>query len=173
MKRTHLFADTYPGAAIIGVYISEAHASDEWPLGRLESVPQHKTKEERLGAAKNFVTKYEWKLPMLVDGMKDIFARQYGAWPERFFIVGADRKVAHLAMPTLEFGFDRADIASWLLHNGMNVPAASESKAEPEEDADTLTAAPPSKGSSQVVGSADEEVRAQKVGSAELSPGAT
>lgn len=37
------------------VYVMEAHASDEWPLGKLRSTtPQHRSMDERCSAARNF-----------------------------------------------------------------------------------------------------------------------
>lgn len=109
----HALAEAYPEATFLGVYISEAHASDEWPLGAVESVPQHKTLEDRLARARDFARKYEWKLPLVVDGMNNAFAKLYGAWPERFFIV-KEGKVANMGQPTAEFGFDRHQIDAFL-----------------------------------------------------------
>ena len=40
-------------ASFLCVYVMEAHASDEWPLGGARSpVAQHKTLQDRISAAK-------------------------------------------------------------------------------------------------------------------------
>jgi len=93
-------------ADFLGVYISEAHAKDEWPLGVKFCVEQPKTMDVRLLVANNFVRDYGVKLPMLVDTMANEFDTTFAAWPERFYIV-QNGKLALVGKPTTEFGFDR------------------------------------------------------------------
>jgi len=42
---------------ILCVYIMEAHATDQWPLGRFSKRPQHKTLQDRIDAAINLKQK--------------------------------------------------------------------------------------------------------------------
>ena len=75
------------------VYITEAHAQDEWPISSARDSPngkpilvnQHKTMEDRIKAAKEFVKAF--KLPrtfrVLVDNMDNEFMDQYASWPFR------------------------------------------------------------------------------------------
>lgn len=68
------------------IYLCEAHAQDQWPLGRHVQVHQHKTIEDRVSTAKNFASQTGYELPMVVDCMKNEFMWQYFAHPERFFV---------------------------------------------------------------------------------------
>jgi len=90
----------------LGVYISEAHASDEWPLGVKYVYEQPKELKTRLQIAKEFVDKFKVKLPMLVDTMDNEFDSHFASWPERFYIVKNNQLVL-VGEPTTEYGFDR------------------------------------------------------------------
>jgi hypothetical protein len=77
------------------VYISEAHAQDEWPIrsSRLNPtnepvlINQHKTLNERIEAAKEFQKNFNFKVKLIVDTMENSFERTYSSWPIRFFVV--------------------------------------------------------------------------------------
>jgi len=98
---------------MVGIYISEAHAMDEWPLGNIVCINQHKTIEERLTVANDFKDNYHFSVPLLVDTMDNQFDSLYASWPERFYIV-RDAKMAFIGIPSTEFGYDRNDIVRWL-----------------------------------------------------------
>jgi type I thyroxine 5'-deiodinase len=93
----------------LGVYISEAHAQDEWPLGVKYCFNQPKTIEDRLEIARNFVSEFKFELPMLVDTMANEFDTRFAAWPERFYIV-QNNELVLVGEPTTEFGFDRTQL---------------------------------------------------------------
>lgn len=81
------------------VYILEAHASDEWPLGDHVVIPQHKTLEERLKAAKDFQEKYEFNFPMVVDSMENEYQNTYSVWPERYMVL-LNETIDYVSYPT-------------------------------------------------------------------------
>jgi len=93
----------------VGVYISEAHAQDEWPLGTKFCYNQPKTMERRLEIANNFMNDFNVELPMLADTMDNEFDSIFAAWPERFYIVQG-KQVVFVGEPTSEFGFDRNEL---------------------------------------------------------------
>lgn len=97
----------------LGVYISEAHAQDEWPLGTKYCFNQPKTIDDRLRIANDFVNDFGFKIPMLADSMKNEFDTRFASWPERFYIV-QNGKLALVGEPTNEFGFDREIIRDFL-----------------------------------------------------------
>jgi len=102
-------------ASFMMVYISEAHATDVWPLGNTVCVNQHQTIEERIGAAKKHIVEDRGnKIPMFVDTMNNDFDNVFHAWPERFFIMlGGVMKMD--AQPSREDkGFNRMEITNWL-----------------------------------------------------------
>ena len=72
------------------VYIMEAHAKDEWPLGKTRSkFRQHQTLGERIEAAKFYLKRSlqmensadAAEIPLAVDLMDNEFNTTFGAWP--------------------------------------------------------------------------------------------
>ena len=88
---------------IIVIYISEAHAADEWNLSKQFSIPQHKTVEQRIEVAKKYVVENECfksvSFELFVDSIEHdkSFERQYCGWPERGFIVYKN-KIEYIAL---------------------------------------------------------------------------
>jgi len=99
---------------ILVIYISEAHACDEWPLGSWTCIKQHKTISDRLAAAKEFAKKYDFTLPMYADDISNDFDKNYSAWPERYVVVDTGGKLIAISNATSDFGYDRA-----ALHNDL------------------------------------------------------
>jgi hypothetical protein len=73
---------------IIVIYISEAHARDEWPISHTHQTLQHKTIEDRIREAN--------KINILNPNFPSIFCDSFGlenfesnfaAWPERLLII--------------------------------------------------------------------------------------
>lgn len=98
----------------LGVYISEAHASDEWPLGVKYIYEQPKEMETRLSIANGFVNDFKFNLPMLVDTMENQFDSHFAAWPERFYIVKNNTLIL-VGEPTTDLGFDRDLLRRYLV----------------------------------------------------------
>jgi len=73
------------------IYIAEAHAADQWPLGNHVVIKQHKTLEERLEAAYNYRAKLQKKGlnigEIVVDGIDNVFMETWACHPERYFII--------------------------------------------------------------------------------------
>jgi len=90
------------------IYITEAHAQDEWPLGNFVNIKQHTSNEERLAAAKEFMAKSKFKYPIVCDTIKNEFCNSYSVWPERWFIIN-QKKITKIAYPT-EVGYSRPEI---------------------------------------------------------------
>ena len=86
------------------VYIMEAHASDEWPIGDLDpgvAINQHRSIEERIEAAKMFQKKYSLSpnIDFLVDTMDNSFNSMFESWPTRAWIISPDGRVCFKSMP--------------------------------------------------------------------------
>jgi len=82
----------------ITVYIVEAHASDQWPLGKSCSIPQHKTLADRKAAAQKLIKDWHYELPMYLDPMDNNLQKAFGAWPERMVIVDGARTVKWISV---------------------------------------------------------------------------
>jgi len=85
-------------ADFLTVYILEAHAVDEWPLGTVVQIKQHRVLDERISAAQMFIRDYDFKVPLVVDSIENSFNSVFAAWPERFYIVHND-KLVYIAHP--------------------------------------------------------------------------
>jgi len=86
---------------IVAVYITEAHASDEWPVGSsISFCRQPQSLEERCSLAQKFVNTRLYRVPMLVDTIENDFQKAFAAWPFRFFIV-KDNKIVYKAEPSV------------------------------------------------------------------------
>ena len=83
-----IVADYHPIVNFLFVYILEAHAADEWPIKELEEeIFQHKSVDDRLEAARNFVSQYHFhqQLEVVVDNEDNVFIEQYSSWPFRYW----------------------------------------------------------------------------------------
>jgi len=109
----------YKGKALFaGVYIAEAHAADEWPVGaRISFLNQTRTVGERSELCKSYCKQFELQFPMLVDTMADQFMDLFAAWPFRFYVIQSG-KVVFKAMPDeTTFGYDVSTLGEWLAQN--------------------------------------------------------
>jgi hypothetical protein len=86
-------------ARFLTIYISEAHAKDEWRLPDsfseqqissrhgCDGIAHHKNLSERLAAATHFVKDFNIKFEVVCDSMKDEANACFDAWPERLYII--------------------------------------------------------------------------------------
>jgi len=93
------------------VYITEAHAQDEWPIGDPLQINQPVTDAERVGVARQFAEDYEIQLPVLVDSVSNQFEEAYAAWPIRFYVLeesseGEGPKLVYKAQPDHKNTYD-------------------------------------------------------------------
>jgi hypothetical protein len=71
---------------IILIYISEAHAVDEWPISHFNQTPQHKSIDERISAAKK--AERSSGLKIYCDSLEQTnYENRFSAWPERALLV--------------------------------------------------------------------------------------
>jgi len=106
------------------VYIMEAHASDQWPIGKHSLFQQHKTTEERTKAARKFQKDFQYRPELYVDTHDNSFNNLYCAWPERGFIITPDTqedhsenswKVSYISDPQLDGFIDwLTGVTHWL-----------------------------------------------------------
>jgi len=104
---------------IIPIYISEAHASDEWAASQECNINQHKTIEERIETVKYGLKKYEVDFPIYVDSFNEInFENTYKPWPERAYIFYKN-KIVYIAEVKIEGVFWHDEIEQWLRKNNL------------------------------------------------------
>lgn len=97
-------------ARIVIVYLREAHALDEWPMGNHVQVTQAKTLAERAETARRFVAATCLEVDaVFIDGMEDIFTHRFSAHPQRFYVVD-DCGVLRLIATPCEGCYSLADV---------------------------------------------------------------
>lgn len=103
--------------AFLFVYIREAHASDEWqmPVNEKEGVvfTQPTSLEARREVAGKCCTSMQMLMPCVVDDMKNNVDNAYAAWPERFFVVDANGRIAYAGAQG-PWGFKPEEVEKWL-----------------------------------------------------------
>ena len=120
MHRDRLAATFGSKAQFIGVYLSEAHAADVWPLGEHVIVNHHRTLHDRTAAASRFVRSVGWKFPMFLDSMDNAFANALASHPERCFVFKSakdlkqPRPVLCFASPGRQGGYQLTDLEQFL-----------------------------------------------------------
>ena len=99
------------------VYIREAHPTDEWqmPANEREDVcyPQPRTLAQRVRIANDFVERFRYRIPLVVDPMENPADRIYAGWPERFYIVDESGAIAFKGK-TGPFGYHPEEVEAWL-----------------------------------------------------------
>lgn len=76
------------------VYLAEAHAQNQWPIGSHIKISAHRTLDDRRAAAQQLVQELAWSvdaIPVWCDNMHDTFLETLAAWPLRFYIVHEQR----------------------------------------------------------------------------------
>ena len=92
----HSLAEEFAGSAdFAGVYISEAHATDVWPVRSSRfasapvSIPLARTPEMRASAAAAFARDYALRFPMYCADVGGAFEAVYSPWPIRIYCIRA------------------------------------------------------------------------------------
>jgi len=117
------------------VYIKEAHPEDEWQMDSNEEEDvcyrQPRSLGDRLAIARDFTERFDYPIPLLVDGMDNGAMHLYSGWPERFYIVGADGTIAYKGAPG-PHGFLPEEVEAWLDEHppAAAVPASADVAVE-------------------------------------------
>ena len=91
------------------VYILEAHAEDEWPISSARWCPnqrpvrynQTRTIDERLNVAKDFISNFNVRMPVLIDRPEEnLFEQLYAPWPVRIYLLDANHRLVYKAEPS-------------------------------------------------------------------------
>jgi len=102
-------------ADFVAVYITEAHARNEWPAGsKLSICDQPTTRQERLIVANQLSESKQLCMPLLVDDIDNAFDHVFAAWPIRFYIL-QHGMIACKAQPSAFMnGYDFEEICNFL-----------------------------------------------------------
>lgn len=104
-------------ARFLTIYIKEAHPTDEW---RMESnddqgicYTQPRSTEDRLAIAADFVERFHYRIPMLVDPMDNPANERYAAWPERLYVIDEKGRIVYKGGMG-PFEFHPEEVENWL-----------------------------------------------------------
>jgi thyroxine 5-deiodinase len=104
-------------AEFVNVYIREAHPEDEWQMESNEKegvcYPQPKTTQQRVAIANDFVRRFKYPMPMLIDPIENPANNLYAGWPERFYIIDERGTIVYKG-ETGPFGFHPEEVEAWL-----------------------------------------------------------
>src|SRR5262249_44614926 len=104
-------------ADFLTVYIKEAHAQDEWRMDQNDKenicYPQPKTTDARRAIPADFVERFHYATPLLVDPIRNGGLTKYAAWPERLYVIAADGTLAYVGKPG-PFDYHPEELDAWL-----------------------------------------------------------
>jgi len=104
-------------AEFLTIYIKEAHPEDEWQMDSNEDqgvcYRQPKTLPERAAIAKDFLERFEYSIPMVVDSMDNPAEEAYAGWPERLYVIDEAGVVAYKGRVGPR-GFKPDELENWL-----------------------------------------------------------
>jgi type I thyroxine 5'-deiodinase len=104
-------------AEFLTVYVKEAHPEDEWQMDSNEKenvcYPQPKTLAQRVAIANDFVKRFDYRVPLAIDGMDNGANALYAGWPERFYIVDEKGVIVYKGKPG-PFGYHPEEVEDWL-----------------------------------------------------------
>ncbi len=104
-------------ADFVTVYIREAHPQDEWqmPQNEHEGVcyRQPRTLADRVAIANDFVRRFKYPIPLVIDPMDNPADRVYAGWPERLYVIDESGVIVYKGK-TGPFGYHPDEVAAWL-----------------------------------------------------------
>lgn len=75
--------------------------------------PQPTTLEDRVRIANDFVKRFHYDIPLVVDPIENPANKAYAGWPERFYIVDEQGTIAYKGKPG-PFGYHPEEVEAWL-----------------------------------------------------------
>ena len=90
-------------ADFLTVYIKEAHPTDEWQMKSNETegvcYAQPRSTEDRLSIARDFVSRFGYRIPLVVDPLANPASAAYSGWPERLYVIDGEGRISYKGKP--------------------------------------------------------------------------
>jgi len=113
-------------ADFLTVYVREAHPTDEWQMESNEKegvcYPQPKTMAQRVAIANDFVHRFKYPVPLLIDSFDNRADALYAGWPERLYVIDRAGKIVYKGK-TGPFGYHPEEVEAWLESNPRTTEA--------------------------------------------------
>jgi len=104
-------------ARFLTVYIKEAHPEDERQMTANEKenvcYPQPRTLAQRVAIANDFARRFDYRVPLVVDGMDNRANALYAGWPERIYVIDERGAIVYKGKPG-PFGYHPEEVEAWL-----------------------------------------------------------
>ena len=85
--------------------------------------PQPTTAAARVKIANDFVQRFKYELPLVVDPIENPANQAYAGWPERFYILDEQGTIVYKGKPG-PFGYHPEEVEAWLAKRFPEVSAA-------------------------------------------------
>lgn len=112
-------------ARFLTIYIKEAHSTDEWQMEANEQqsvcYPQPRTTKARMDIAADFIERFHYSIPLLVDPIENTANAAYAGWPERLYIVDEGGRIVYKGGMG-PFEFHPEEVEAWLAKRFPDVP---------------------------------------------------
>lgn len=99
------------------LYIKEAHPLDEWQMDSnvKEGVcyPQPTNLGDRVKIANDFVQRFHYGIPLVVDPIENPANEAYAGWPERLYVVDENGAIVYKGKPG-PFGYHPEEVEAFL-----------------------------------------------------------
>ncbi len=110
-------------ADFLTVYIKEAHPTDEWQMSDNEKegvcYRQPLTTSERAAVARDFVKRFAYPIPVVVDPIDNPANGIYAGWPERLVVVDEGGRIAYKGKAG-PFAYRPQEVEDWLARRFSN-----------------------------------------------------
>jgi hypothetical protein len=147
-----IYEDYKDHADFLTVYVREAHPTDEWQMKSNVKddvcYAQPKTLAQRVAIANDFTKRYKFPLPFGIDDMSNAANDAYAAWPERFYIIDENGRIAYRGGMG-PFNYKPNEVREWLAarygaakHEAPKSPAAAAPASAPGATASAPAATP-------------------------------
>ena len=85
------------------------------PSNEKENVcyPQPRTLKQRVAIANDFVKRFNYPIPLAVDGMENAAMNTYAGWPERLYVIDEAGRIVYKGKPG-PFGYHPEEVEAWL-----------------------------------------------------------
>jgi type I thyroxine 5'-deiodinase len=82
-------------------------------MGGKAVIRKPKTLEQRISIAKDFVERFDYAMPLVVDSLENRADEAYAAWPARLYVIDEQGLVAYKG-GVGPFGFQPDELEQWL-----------------------------------------------------------
>jgi peroxiredoxin len=88
--------------------------------------PQPTSAADRVKIANDFVKRFQYEIPLVVDPIENPANQAYAGWPERFYILDEQGTIVYKGKPG-PFGYHPEEVEAWLSKRFPEVSAAPSS----------------------------------------------